>query len=302
MTWFKVDDTAHSHPKILRAGNAAVGLWMRCGAYSAMHLTDGIVPGAIASMYGTPPQARKLVAVGLWHQEGHTCPRCPQPASGDYVMHDFTTYQPRREEVQEGREKAAAKKRRQREEAANRQRNGSESDPNQSRIADDSDPIHRPVSDDIAGQDDVSRGDSPGTRARASRPDPTRPKDRGGEERDSGAGSDTRGAGPLSHIPHDWQPAEDDLTAARDDLSRLGPVGAAAATAKFVRHHQAKASTAANWGPLWVSWLARERPDAPQQGAFLVGLPGQQHPTKSQQQRAALAAAREKARAEGKIS
>lgn len=34
MPWFVVDDSAHSHPKFIKAGNAAVGLWMRCGSDS----------------------------------------------------------------------------------------------------------------------------------------------------------------------------------------------------------------------------------------------------------------------------
>ncbi len=81
-------------------------------------------------------------------------------------------------------------------------------------------------------------------------------------------------AAPHSLIPPTWQPTPADHTAAAADTRRLGPTGTAAATAKFVRHHQAKATRAADFGPLWVSWLARERPDNPQQGAFLVGLPG----------------------------
>lgn len=89
MTWFKIDDSAHMHPKVIAAGNAALGLWLRCGAYSAQHLTEGHVPAVVAKQYGTAPQARKLVAVGLWHEHGHDCTRCDQPSAGDYVVHDF---------------------------------------------------------------------------------------------------------------------------------------------------------------------------------------------------------------------
>lgn len=82
----------------------------------------------------------------------------------------------------------------------------------------------------------------------------------------------------LSLIPSDWQPNHNDVAAARADLDRLGPDATRMATAKFIRHHQAKATRAADFGPLWVSWLARERPEVapeiPQQGAFLVPLPG----------------------------
>ncbi|GAA0371624.1 mucin-2 [Streptomyces blastmyceticus] len=89
MTWFKIDDSAHMHPKVIAAGNAALGLWLRCGAYSAQHLTEGHVPAVVAKQYGTAPQAAKLVKVGLWHEHGHGCSRCVQPAAGDYVVHDF---------------------------------------------------------------------------------------------------------------------------------------------------------------------------------------------------------------------
>lgn len=53
MTWFKVDDTFYGHPKTLKAGNAAVGLWVKAGAYAAQHLTEGVVPGVVAQLYGT---------------------------------------------------------------------------------------------------------------------------------------------------------------------------------------------------------------------------------------------------------
>lgn len=89
MPWFKIDDSAYSHPKFVRAGNAALGLWLRCGAYSAQHLLEGGVPGIIAKDFGTPAQIKKLIAARLWHEADHNCPRCPQPEAGDYVMHDF---------------------------------------------------------------------------------------------------------------------------------------------------------------------------------------------------------------------
>lgn len=114
MPWFVVDDSAYSHPKMIAATNAGIGLWLRCGAYAAQHLTDGIVPGVIAKMYGTPAQIRKLVAAGLWHEHGHRCPhrKCQQPAPGDYYMHDYLDpYNRSRREVQASRDREAEKKR-----------------------------------------------------------------------------------------------------------------------------------------------------------------------------------------------
>lgn len=288
MTWFKVDDTAHTHPKILKAGNAAVGLWLRCGAFSAQHLTDGIVPGSVAAMSGTTPQINKLVRVGLWHPHGHTCPRCPQPAEGDYLMHDYLAYNPTRAEVLDARERAAEKKRRQRQRhvptpdpPANRQRIEDDSSANRERIGDESKTIHTPVSDEYAGHGDVSRGDSPVTRARAvpTRPDPSLTTS-GPEERERHQSDARARERSLSQIPADWKPSDADRKAAAKDLRRLGPEAAEHATRKFVAHHQARADVAADWGPLWRIWISRERPERTgAQGAFLVGLPGGAQPT-----------------------
>lgn len=33
MTWFKVDDGFYDHPKVDQLPNAAVGLWVKCGAW-----------------------------------------------------------------------------------------------------------------------------------------------------------------------------------------------------------------------------------------------------------------------------
>lgn len=181
MTWFKVDDTAHAHPKLLKAGNAAVGLWLRGGAYAAQHLTEGAVPGVVAQLYGTAPQARKLITSGLWHAHGHTCPRCPQPPAGDFQMHDFLTYNPTRQKVEAERARAAERQQRAREKSANgraQERNHSESPTNRPRFDDDSSTEnldssanHIEFPDDIAGQDGSSQRDG-WDPSRSPRPDP----------------------------------------------------------------------------------------------------------------------------------
>ncbi|MGW6745034.1 mucin-2 [Streptomyces sp. NPDC055025] len=184
MTWFKVDDTAHAHPKLLKAGNAALGLWMRAGAYAAQHLTEGVVPGVVVQLYGTAPQARKLVASGLWHACGHTCTRCEQPPTGDYIMHDFLVYNPARARVESERSAAAERQKRAREKAAeqrNQQRNPLDPAADRSGNDDDSPPENCESSanqiafpHDIAGQASVSQRDGGGA-SRSPRPDPSRP-------------------------------------------------------------------------------------------------------------------------------
>jgi len=116
MPFFLVDDGAHSHPKLVNATNAALGLWVRIGSWVAQQLTDGHVPGSIAKLYGTPAQVRKLVAVGMWHQAGHACARCPQPRPGDYYMHDYAdSGNPSRASVKSRKEAGADRTRRWRE-------------------------------------------------------------------------------------------------------------------------------------------------------------------------------------------
>ena len=55
MPWFTVDDSFYDNPKVRRAGNAAAGLWLRCGTYSARYLLDGRIPADIAATFGRRP-------------------------------------------------------------------------------------------------------------------------------------------------------------------------------------------------------------------------------------------------------
>ena len=66
MPFFRVDDQIHNHPNVLKAGNAAVGLWVRCGAYSANYLLDGFVPIDVALAYGSKREIEKAIDAGLW--------------------------------------------------------------------------------------------------------------------------------------------------------------------------------------------------------------------------------------------
>jgi len=104
MPWFRVDDGFHNHPKVLKAGTAAVGLYVRCGSYSAQQLTDGFVPSEVAAQYGSPEWARRLVDVGLW-----------VTVDGGYRMPDFLEYNPSRAKVLAEREQKAKRQQRWRE-------------------------------------------------------------------------------------------------------------------------------------------------------------------------------------------
>lgn len=99
MTWFKVDDSFYDHPKVFDAPDCAVALWTRAGSWSARNLTDGYVPaGMLARLCDDPDRAAKeLVDRGLWKR-----------SRGGYQFHDWSAYQPMREEVQASREKISS--------------------------------------------------------------------------------------------------------------------------------------------------------------------------------------------------
>lgn len=105
MTWFKVDDALHSHPKVMAAPLAALGLWVVAGSWSAANLTDGFV--AVQVLPRLHPDAvtlaDELVTAGLWKR-----------AKGGYQFHDWANYQPSRDDVLEERRKWAEKKAKQR--------------------------------------------------------------------------------------------------------------------------------------------------------------------------------------------
>ena len=109
MTWFRLDDSFHSHPKVLRAGNEAVGLYVRCGTYASDHTTDGFVERSIVLLYGTEALAARLVDAGLWHR-----------TRGGWNIHDYLDYNPSREAVEKERKDKAERQKRWREKQSRR--------------------------------------------------------------------------------------------------------------------------------------------------------------------------------------
>ena len=90
MTWFKVDDRFHSHPKVLATEPAALGLWVVAGAWSSANLLDGFVPDQALPrlLPDSEMLAEKLVTAGLWRR-----------VRAGYQFHDWADYNPTAEQV-----------------------------------------------------------------------------------------------------------------------------------------------------------------------------------------------------------
>ncbi|MCW3041534.1 MAG: hypothetical protein JWM31_3439 [Solirubrobacterales bacterium] len=155
MTWFRVDDDLAFHRKTVRAGNAAMGLWVRAGAWCSQQLSDGVVPADIARTLGKPSEIKALVTAELWEIDGDS-----------YRFHDYFTRNPSRAEVEQRREAEAKKKadwRAKREAQRAGQGTLSTGDTTGDNTGDSPSPSPR-----------ESTGVSDGV-SRSSRPDPTRP-------------------------------------------------------------------------------------------------------------------------------
>ena len=148
MTWFKVDDGIHSHPKFLDVSLAAVGLWTMCGAWCSGYLTDGrITRRQVLRLGGDDTLAAELVDAGLWRE-----------LEDGYVFHGWDEYQPTREDVEASR-------------AAARERMRKRRNPDTGKFA----PRAEDVRANTAGTDE-ERAENFGVRSSTpTRPDPTRP-------------------------------------------------------------------------------------------------------------------------------
>jgi hypothetical protein len=97
MTWGKVDDNLAFHPKVMVAGNEAMGLWVRSLSYCCQQLTDGFVSDAIVLALGGAGVADVLVSAGLWHE-----------VEGGFQFNDWSHYQPSGRDERERRTRISA--------------------------------------------------------------------------------------------------------------------------------------------------------------------------------------------------
>jgi hypothetical protein len=279
MAWFALDDGFDTHPKVRKAGNAAVGLFVRLGVHATRHLTEGHLDGDIVRQYGTEPNVRKLIAVGMLHASGHACPRCEQPADGDYVIHDYLDYNKSRAQIEAAREAARKRQQKGRDTArSNRNRahsdsvsssirsgNGSDSERNRAR----KDPL---FDDSVAGQDGLSR-------------------------RDTHEGATVVPSPPLPSHNYDVADVDGEATASRAaDLDALAPTPIEVdgftvtdamrawvirtygphfdvehATAQFISHYRSTGARRKSWPDAWQKWIRDDVKKAAERGGR--GLP-----------------------------
>lgn len=265
MAWFALDDGFDTHPKVRKAGNAAIGLFVRLGVHATKHLTEGHLDGTIVRDYGTAATIRKLLTVGMLHEPGHGCPRCPQPAADGFYIHDYLDYNKSRAQIEAARE--AARKRQQRgRDTSRRMRNGSDSDANlrsNSRQNDDSFAPNRSQNapqfeDGTAGHEGASRRDThEGATGVPSPPLPSHNYD----VADVGEGSTRSRAADLdAYAPSPIDVDGFELTDAMRAwaLRTFGPgLDLEYETAQFLDHFRAQNTRRSNWPTEWQKWIRR---------------------------------------------
>ena len=112
MTWGKVDDKLHTHPKPEQAKLEAMGLWVIALSHCCDSLTDGHVTrervGKIADSARLGEKlAATLCRVKLWHLSDEPCSNADcekyrRPGTG-FRFHDWENYQPTRARIEEER-------------------------------------------------------------------------------------------------------------------------------------------------------------------------------------------------------
>lgn len=288
MPWFALDDGFDTHPKVRKAGNAAVGLFVRLGVHATKHVTEGHLDGDIVRDYGTAATIRKLITVGMLHEHGHACRSCPQPAEGAYYIHDYLDYNKSRQQIEAARE-AARKRQNRGRESARRNRNERDSAANLSSNSRQNGASFAPncgQNDSLfegttAGQEDLSRRDThEGATGVPSPPLPSQPygmADVGGESAGSEAPATERPDGLLAPIDTDGFTLTDTM---RRWVNATYPgLNIEHSTAQFVSHYRSTGARRKSWPDAWQKWIrddakrAAERAQ-PTQSAFLVPLPG----------------------------
>jgi hypothetical protein len=101
MPWLKVNDGEWMEPWVVMVGNETFGAYTRLASYCAQYLTDGLVPGEIATMIcgGDRTKLERLADAG----------RVEIRESGFVFLPRYLDHNPTRLEVEAEREKNKAR-------------------------------------------------------------------------------------------------------------------------------------------------------------------------------------------------
>lgn len=94
MSWFRLDDKAAFHSKMVTAGNEVCGAVWRAGAWCSEHNRSGFVPRAVAHLIASPKVWHRAIAAGM-----------VDVSESGYRIHDFNDYNPTDEQAAALREK-----------------------------------------------------------------------------------------------------------------------------------------------------------------------------------------------------
>ena len=95
MTWVKIDDTFWMNPKVVMAGEAATGVFVRLLAYCGCYLTDGLVPGPMVDAI-----TRNRKALDALEERG----LIERLESGSVLIPKYLEYNRSKAEIEEDRE------------------------------------------------------------------------------------------------------------------------------------------------------------------------------------------------------
>lgn len=270
MAWFALDDGFDTHPKVRKAGNAAVGLFTRLGAHAAKHLTEGHLDGHIVRDYGTAATIRKLITVGMLHEPGHGCRKCPNLTDGTYYLHDYLDYNKSRTQIEAAREAARKRQQRGRDTAA-RNRNSRDSEPKLSSNPRQNDASSAPnwsendplFEEGTAGQGHASRRDThEGEAGVPSHPIPS-PNYDGADVWGGSTGSSGLDTGTTAPAPIEVDGFRITDTMRRWAAANYPHLDLEHATAQFISHYRSTGTRRRSWPDAWQKWIrddAQRRP------------------------------------------
>ena len=220
MPWFKVDDSFHSHPKVMELSVEAVGLWTLAGTWCANYLTDGVIKESVLHRFGrTSANVRELcdelVNSGLWDEI----------SEGIFQYRDWADYQPVKADVESEREAARERMRQVRAQKKNTKR-----------------------SENVQPNNLRTSGE---VRVTPTRPDPSlltsSPTPSSTTEKDKKK--------KETKLPHSWKPTTEHERRAREKNLNINDLAT-----DFRLHAETHDRRCANWNSAFTMWIRKANP------------------------------------------